>query len=136
MEKGILRAKLDPYQQSTENTTLSGGHKYPSNGDGDGNNVDTPEGIFIKTLAGLQQQTPEILDGLAESDEVNENGVPFLDATSLFSGINTGQNREGKPSEPEAVFVDPENPGVIYIRQERGGELTPYTVAGISQLAV
>jgi hypothetical protein len=136
VERGILKAKLDPYQQTTEKTTLAGGHKYPSKGDGSGNDVDTPEGIFIKTLAGLQQQTPEILEGLTESDEVNENGVPYLDATSLLSGINTGQSREGKPIEPSAVYIDPENPGVILIRQEKGGELTPYTGAGISQLAV
>jgi hypothetical protein len=132
----ILKGKLDPFQVSNEKTTISSGHKYPSDGSGSGAETNSPEGILIKTLAGLQQQTPEFVAGLDESEEVNENGVPYLNATPLFSGINTGQDKDGKGSEPDAVFIDPDDQGTIYIRQNPGDPLTPMNNAAVSQFAV
>jgi hypothetical protein len=96
----------------------------------------TAEGVFIKTLAGLQQQTPEFISGLSESNEVNANKVPYLDATSLFQGIKTGEGKDGKAFEPYQVFIDPEKPGTIFIRQTRNDKLTPMSDAAITQFAV
>lgn len=134
--RNIVRAKLDPFQESTEKSGMKTGYKYDKdNGSGEGD-VDSPEGLFIKTLAGLQQQTPEIIGGLGESTVTNENNVPYLDATSLFKGINTGQDKEGKAHEPYAVLIDPEKPGSIYIQQTKNSELIPMSDAAITEFAV
>jgi hypothetical protein len=104
---------------------------------GSGNEEEnSAEGVFIKTLAGLQQQTPEFIKGLSESNEVNANKVPYLDATNLFQGIKTGEGKDGKAFEPYQILIDPEKPGTIFIKQTRNDKLTPMSDAAITQFAV
>jgi hypothetical protein len=132
----ILKDKLEPFQQSKEKTDINAGFKYPTK-DGDGEDeVSSPEGLFIKTLAGLEQQTPEFISDLEESNVTNNNNVPYLDATHLFKGINTGQDKDGKVHEPYKVLIDTENPGTIYVQQRSNSELSPVSDAAISQFAV
>lgn len=135
IQRKIVKAKLDPFQESTEKSGMKTGFKYDNDGNGT-EDVTTPEGLFIKTLAGLQQQTPEFISDLNESNTTNANDVPYLDATHLFKGINTGQDKDGKTHEPYAVLIDPEDPGSIYIQQTRNDKLTPMSDAMITQFAV
>jgi hypothetical protein len=106
-----------------------------ASGSGDSEDT-TAEGAFIKTLAGLQQQTPEAIKGLPESDVLNDSKVPYLDATNLFQGIKTGEGKDGKAFEPYQVLIDPEKPGTIFIKQTRNDKLVPMSDAAITQFAV
>jgi hypothetical protein len=137
IQETILKGKLNPFQESTEKTEIRGGHKNPSNNDGSGGNQSsTPEELLVKSIAGLQQQTPEFLEGFEESEDVNENGVPYFDATSLFKGIKTGEDENGKAIEPDAVYVDPQKQGVVYVRQKKGGPLIAMSGAALTQFLV
>jgi len=77
--------------------------------------------VFLDTVSGLLQQQPELVERLPQVNELDEDNVPYRDATQILSPYKL-TTVDGSAVPFAAVYLSDGNPGAIYVKDTERDE--------------
>ncbi len=89
--------------------------------------------VFLDTVSGLLNQSPDLVASLPQADEVDEEGVPYRDATDILRPYAmTKVNGRAVPF--ANVYIKDGQPDSFLVREEEGGPLRSLSSAEITNM--
>lgn len=89
--------------------------------------------VFLDTVSGLLNQSPDLVSQLPQADEVDEEGVPYRDATEILKPYAlTKVNGRALPF--TNVYLKDGQPDTFLVRDTEGGDLRSLSGAEITNM--
>ncbi len=95
--------------------------------------TDDVKKVFLDTVSGLLNQSPELVQDLPQADENDEEGVPYRDATEILAPYALTKV-EGKALPFAKVYLKDGEPGVFYVKDTEGAEPRPISDAEVTNM--
>lgn len=89
--------------------------------------------VFLDTVSGLLNQSPELVQDLPQADENDDDGVPFRDATEILAPYALTKT-EGKSLPFAKVYIKDGEPGVFYVKDTEDSEPRPVSEAEVTNM--
>ena len=98
-----------------------------------GREKDDVKRVFLDTVSGLINQSPELVQDLPQADENDEDGVPYRDATEILSPYALTKVN-GKALPFAKVYIKDGEPGTFYVKDTEDAEPRPVSEAEVTNI--
>ena len=95
--------------------------------------TDDVKKVFLDTVSGLLNQSPELVQDLPQADENDEDGVPFRDATEILAPYALTKV-DGKSLPFAKVYIKDGEPGMFFVKDTEGSDPRPVSDAEVTNM--